>query len=620
MEEKKIDVYKRNLYNNYIGQNKKRVAAYVRVSTDYREQLLSFNTQYEFYKSYISKRPDWIYVGIYADEGISGLKCENRDQFKQMIFDALAGKIDLIITKSISRFARNTVDSLKYLRLLKENGIGVYFEKENINTLEPIGEFIITVLSCVAQEESRSLSENVKWALRKGYENGIYHVPYKCFTGYNKGTDTPLAVDPEGAKLVRYIFYLYLTGHSRYRIARILDEERFPPPREGDKWCEKTIRCILSNEKYAGNALLQKGYTVDFLTKKKAVNYGELPQYFIKNDHEAIIDQSVFDEVQVVLKERRWKSSYTGFLSRKLRCGVCGGSYGVNKTHENKIYYYFCYNKNINKIPCNNVIVHKTDFYNCLSRAISIRVFNEKGLIDIVASIVDSIVLDPERSEKCINLLLFFDILKLIDISESDLWIMINSITVMPDESLHFNFFDSENISLSFKKEIKTYKKKDKSDFTVKGNVTYLFSDKLNCALCGDKYMHRVQSYKEDRTGLFGCRNRCKNSYECKNEYIKDEEIYQITNEYIKSLIINDKDLLKIICDEIDLIVSEKTMAKAYLSVFHRLPVNPKDELLDILISRIDIYPDRTLKYTMLDGSVYECSFTGMKKRKTKSV
>ena len=270
---------------------KRRVAAYARVSTDSDEQLTSYEAQVDYYTHYIKERPDWVFAGMYADEGISGTNTKRREGFNQMIADALAGKIDLIVTKSVSRFARNTVDSLTTVRKLKEKGVEVYFQKENIYTLDSKGELLITIMSSLAQEESRSISENVTWGQRKRFADGKVSMPYKHFLGYRKGENGEPEIVPEEAEVVRRIYRLFLEGQTPYGIKRVLEEEHVPTPAGRETWQTATILSILTNEKYKGDALLQKTFCTDFLTKKMKVNEGEVPQYYVENSHPAIVTE-----------------------------------------------------------------------------------------------------------------------------------------------------------------------------------------------------------------------------------------------------------------------------------------------------------------------------------------
>lgn len=310
---------------------KRRTAAYARVSTDSEEQLTSYEAQVDYYTKYIQERSDWVFAGIYTDEGISAVSTKRREGFKKMIEDALAGKLDLIVTKSVSRFARNTVDSLTTVRKLKDKGIEVYFEKENIYTFDSKGELMITILSSLAQEESRSISENVRWGHRKRFADGKVLIPYKHFLGYEKGDDDlPRIVESE-AKIVRLIYRLFMEGMTTSAIAKHLKAKGILSPGGKEQWQVATIKSILTNEKYKGEALLQKRFTVDFLTKKIKDNEGEVPQYYVQNSHPAIIEPDEFDVVQVEL-ERRRKLGRPGAchspMSTKLVCGDCGGFFG----------------------------------------------------------------------------------------------------------------------------------------------------------------------------------------------------------------------------------------------------------------------------------------------------
>ena len=321
---------------------KRRVAGYARVSTDSEEQKTSYAAQVEYYTTYINSRDDWEFVSVYTDEGISGTNTKNRAGFKQMVQDALAGKIDLIITKSISRFARNTVDTLTTVRKLKDNGVEVFFEKENIYTLDSKGEILITIMSSLAQEESRSISENVTWGQRKRFADGKLILPYKHFLGYEKGEiDGVPVINEEQATIVRRIFHMYLYGAPAAQIAKSLTTEGIPTPGGKTQWRTTTVLSILQNEKYKGAAILQKEFTVNFLTKKRKKNEGEVPQYYIENSHEAIIDPRIFDEVQREIERRKaMGNQYSGksIFSSKVICGDCGKFYGPKVWHSNNKY------------------------------------------------------------------------------------------------------------------------------------------------------------------------------------------------------------------------------------------------------------------------------------------
>lgn len=325
-----------------IAEKKKRkVAGYARVSTDHDDQFTSYEAQIDYYTNYIKARDDWEFVKVYTDEGISGTGMKKRVGFRTMIDDALAGKIDLIVTKSVSRFARNTVDSLTTIRKLKEHGVECYFEKENIWTFDGKGELLITIMSSLAQEESRSISENCTWGQRKRFADGKVTVPFKRFLGYDRGPNGELIVNKEEAETVKRIYDLYLRGKTYNGIAKELTADGIKTPGGKDKWCISTIRSILSNEKYKGDALLQKSYTVDYLTKKTKVNEGEIPQYYVEGDHEAIIAPETFDLVQREMKKRGNGIMYHSgvhVFSSKIRCGQCGSFYGSKVWHSTDKY------------------------------------------------------------------------------------------------------------------------------------------------------------------------------------------------------------------------------------------------------------------------------------------
>ncbi len=342
---------------------KRRVAAYARVSTDHEEQVTSYKAQINYYTKYIKERADWEFAGMYTDEGISGTSTKHREGFKRMIADALNGKIDLIISKSVSRFARNTVDSLSTIRKLKENKVECYFEKENIWTFDAKGELLLTIMASLAQEESRSISENCTWGHRKRFADGKFSIPFSHFLGYDRGPDGNLVVNPEQAKLVRRIYGMFLGGMSINYIANKLTSEGIPTPSYSKKWNSSCIGSILSNEKYKGDALLQKSYTVDYLTQKRARNKGQLPQYYVRESHEAIIPPATFDLVQSILASRasgRSRVNWVSIFSGKIRCGCCGGWYGPKPWNSGTKYKKIVW-------QCN----HKYDGKKCTSPTLS---------------------------------------------------------------------------------------------------------------------------------------------------------------------------------------------------------------------------------------------------------
>lgn len=385
-----------------------RVAAYARVSTNLEEQLTSYEAQVDHYTRYIQSKEEWEFVKVYTDEGISATNTKKREGFKSMVADALAGKIDLIITKSISRFARNTVDTLTTVRKLKEKGIEVFFEKENIRTLDGKGELLITIMSSLAQEESRSISENVTWGQRKRFADGKVALPYGRFLGYKKGANCLPEIIPEEASVVRLIYRLFLYGKTPSAIASYLTAEGIPTPAGKKKWGSKTIESILTNEKYKGDALLQKRFTVDFLTKKQKVNEGEVPQYYVANSHPAIIEPEIFDLVHYELKKRkkdgRWTSCTYPF-SGKIICGECGGIYGSKVWHSNtrnRTLVWQCNEKHRGQ-HCRTP--HLTDadiqraFLAAFNRVLGSRAEIMEAYREVMAALTDTADLDAEQEQ-----------------------------------------------------------------------------------------------------------------------------------------------------------------------------------------------------------------------------
>lgn len=324
-----------------LAEKKLRVAAYCRVSTELEQQESSYEAQVEYYTEKIEENPNWKNAGIYADDGKSATNTKKRDDFNAMIKDALDGKIDMILTKSVSRFARNTVDSLLTIRKLKEKNVAVVFEKEGVNTLDGTGEILITILSSLAQEESRNISENTRWGVVRRFEKGQVIVNHNKFMGYTKNEKGELVIVPEEAEIVRLVFRLYLEGYSAGKISSYLEEHQIKTATGQDKWYDTVIMKMLRNEKYMGDALLQKTYTVDFMTKKKVINNGIVPQYYVEDDHEPIIPKELFFRVQeeimrrsslcksAVTRKKNQKSKYSSSyaLTGILLCGKCGQEY-----------------------------------------------------------------------------------------------------------------------------------------------------------------------------------------------------------------------------------------------------------------------------------------------------
>ena len=318
-----------------------RVAAYCRVSTDSEEQITSYEAQKAYYTQKIEENPDWELAGIFADKGLSGTSMKKRENFNKMIAACKRGKIDTILTKSLSRFARNTVDCLETVRMLKAHGIGVIFEKENINTLTESSEFLITLFSGFAQAESESLSKNVTWGKQKSMEAGNVSFQYSKLLGYRRGPDGQPEVDPAEAETVRRIYRRYLDGCSLGQIKAELEADEVPTASGIQGWSYQVIRNILTNEKYMGDALLGKTYVTDCISKKVRKNRGERPQCYVEDNHPAIIPREMFYRVREEMARRaskrkvlqkhgrteRGKYSAKYALSERLVCGECGSPY-----------------------------------------------------------------------------------------------------------------------------------------------------------------------------------------------------------------------------------------------------------------------------------------------------
>ena len=407
---------KRQVGNNITQEEKPklRVAAYCRVSTDSDEQASSYETQILHYTEFLQKNPNWVLAGIFADNGISGTNTKKRDEFNRMIDECMAGKIDMIITKSISRFARNTLDCLKYIRLLKEKNIPVFFEKENINTMDSKGEILLTVMASLSQQESQSLSQNIKLGLQYRYQQGQVQVNHTRFLGYTKDADGHLIIDPEQAEIVRRIYREYLEGSSMYKIAKRLEADGILTGAGKTKWWTSTINKILRNEKYIGDALLQKTFTVDFLSKKRIKNNGTMPQYYVEGDHDAIISKEVFLLVQEELVRRRQvqtvpsgkKHTYSAnhCFAQIVFCGECGELY--RRVHWNnrgcKSIVWRCINRlNGTGSDCHSRTVNEELLQNVALQAIN-RVLCKKDDFlktlqsNIAAVITQSDTLSPE--------------------------------------------------------------------------------------------------------------------------------------------------------------------------------------------------------------------------------
>jgi len=354
-------------------QPKKRVCAYCRVSTDSREQHNSFSVQTDYYKNFIESQEDWEFAGIYADEARSGTKLQKRDDFLRMMKDCEYGKIDMVITKSVTRFARNTVDSIRVIRRLKELGIAVYFEKEHINSLSEKSEQMLTILSSLAQGEAESISTNNKWAVLKRFQDGTFTISCPAY-GYTKDDDGELIIQEEEAMVVRRIFRDYLHGKGTYLIAKELTDEGHPTIRFGEKWSDGVVREILLNPVYSGNLLLQKTYTTEVLPFRRKHNRGQVPQYFIEDNHEPLITPEQAEAVREIMEYRSKQHSVDsekcqnryGFSS-KILCGECGSTFRRQKIYIGKPYekiQWCCHQHIEDKTKCGQKAVRE-DILQC---------------------------------------------------------------------------------------------------------------------------------------------------------------------------------------------------------------------------------------------------------------
>lgn len=333
MTRQKVDVIPASVRSVQNGgqlksQTNIRVAAYCRVSTGDESQQTSYTTQKAFYKDLITRKPGWIFAGIYADEAKSGTNREHREEFNRMIKDAMDGKLDYIVTKSISRFARNTIDSLTCTRELRQlkPPVGIYFEKENIDTLDAKGELILTILSALAQDESRSISDNIRWSIQKKFQSGVPHINLKRMLGYELGENKQWVIVPEQAEIIRYIFDRFVKGQTANKIAQELNQmEKFTV--NGKKWSASSILIVLRNEKYVGDIEMQKTITKDFLTHRSSINKGEAPRYYVKNHHVGIIDRVTWDKVQTMLFEKPRADMTKGPGKKKVK-SIKGSPFG----------------------------------------------------------------------------------------------------------------------------------------------------------------------------------------------------------------------------------------------------------------------------------------------------
>ena len=394
---------------------KLRVAAYCRVSTDRDEQESSYEAQVEHYTEFIDRNPEWQLAGIYADDGISGTNTKKREEFNRMIEDCMASKIDMVITKSISRFARNTLDCLKYIRQLKEKNISVYFEKENINTMDAKGEVLLTIMASLAQQESQSLSQNVKLGLQFRYQAGKVQVNHNRFLGYTKDDEGNLVIVPEEAEIVKRIYREYLEGASLLQIGKGLETDGILTAAGKAQWRPTTLQKILRNEKYIGDALLQKTYTVDFLSKKRVKNNGIVPQYYVEGSHEAIIPRDLYMQVQEEMvrranlhsgsdrKKRVYSSKYA--LSSIVYCPKCGDIYrriAWNNRGKHSTVWRCCTRVEHGPKVCDAPTIQESDLQNAVARAINRVLGGREGFLPLLEENIEVVIgcgVDDEIAE-----------------------------------------------------------------------------------------------------------------------------------------------------------------------------------------------------------------------------
>jgi len=375
---------------------RQRVAAYARVSCDKDTMLHSLAAQIDYYRKYITRNPKWEFVGVYTDEAKTGTK-DDREQFQRLLSDCRAGLVDMVITKSISRLARNTVTLLATVRELKELGINIFFEEQNINSISEEGELMLTLMASQAQEESLSCSENCKWKIRKGFEKGQ---PNTCtMLGYRL-VDGEITLVPDEAEIVKEIFDLYLSGCGVQKISNTLNERGISTAKI-PFWYPDTIRNILRNEKYMGDLLLQKTISESHLTKKQVKNVGQLRQFYITEDHEAIVSRAVFEEVQNEVQRRAEKhivvggakSAFTG----KIQCGICGKNYRRKTTPYNTVWCCSTFNTR-GKAYCASKVIPEETLKDCIADALGRKYFTE----DFFIGMVDRIIAEPGNTMRLI--------------------------------------------------------------------------------------------------------------------------------------------------------------------------------------------------------------------------
>ena len=385
-----------------LGKSKLRVAAYARVSTQSEDQLISLEAQKNYYETRIKSNPDWEYAGLYYDEGISGLNMANRNGLNTLLSDCEGGKIDLILIKSISRFARNTAECLEAIRKLIRLNVFIYFEKENINTGDMEGELLLTIFSSLAESESRAISQNETWSIQKRFQNGTYVIPSPPF-GY-KNEAGLMVIKEDEAEVVRLIFSEFLAGKGVYLITKELNKKGVRTKRD-KRWHQSAVMGILKNEKYKGDALFQKTFTDSSFIRHQ--NKGEKTQYYITDHHEAIISPEEFDAVQALIDRRtqelnieKRNSKYNNRypLTGKIICGECGATW-KRRTHskDGAKYHTYCCNTHIrHKDQCSQRYIHEKSFEAAFINLLNKLVFSKKVLLQ---PLLKSLTIVHKKSE-----------------------------------------------------------------------------------------------------------------------------------------------------------------------------------------------------------------------------
>lgn len=464
-------------------QARKKVAAYARVSRDTERLMHSVSAQVSYYSALIQKNPEWEYAGVYADMGISGTDTSRRGEFLRMLADCEEGKIDIILTKSISRFARNTVDLLETVRHLKNLGIEVRFEKEHIHSLSEDGELMLTLLASFAQEESRSISENVKWGVRKRFQSGEIGAANKHILGYQYDEDEKkYVIIPEEAEAVRWMFKMYIDGVPLRGIAESMNSAGIRTTL-GNDFQEASVRQLIFNEVYAGDIRRQKCYMADPITKTKVKNCGELPQYYMADCHEAIIDRETYAKVQAEMERRAGLVNPTYPFTGKIKCGICGQNFTRRKgiTKGKEYVSWFCRAKKEVGMTCTS------------------RNYSEQNLMEICAKLMGTDSFDGTAFESSVRL-----------------------ISALPDGSLEVQFFDGQ---------IKRWEMPPKPakvpDKPVKKRPAHLFDGKIFCGQCGRRY-GRAVSESKDRHLYWYCRAKSHHGVTCDSVNYPDSEMKEI--------------------------------------------------------------------------------------------